>query len=308
MNELQLENGEKIVLPTMNENYGKFSDEELQSLPVGELQPEDWTQLTDYYYFDYDEFVEDTGLNEEIVNQIVFLDLLGWTIKSESYLNNHMMGGSVGGMRLLLKGEPMMNHPLHPNYKTESERLNYLYKMWKDEKKKLEDEKDWIELSWKVEKNGVLRWLFRKWDDIGDDKIRMEIFRNGYTSMEFPRTNIGYDFILSMLHKTDNTHLMMDEEEQKVYDELPDMVKVYRGVGLKDDEELETDDELGISWSISKEKGEWFSNRFWNNGYLIEGEVKKEHIYGYLNGRQEQEVIVEPRFIENIKITKTSRK
>ncbi|MDA8753836.1 hypothetical protein N9N24_05000, partial [Candidatus Marinimicrobia bacterium] len=121
-------------------------------------------------------------------------------------------------------------------------------------------------------------------------------------------TNIGYDFILSMLHKTDNTHLMMDEEEQKVYDELPDMVKVYRGVGLKDDEELETDDELGISWSISKEKGEWFSNRFWNNGYLIEGEVKKEHIYGYLNGRQEQEVIVEPRFIENIKITKTSRK
>ncbi|MDA8753105.1 hypothetical protein N9N24_01225, partial [Candidatus Marinimicrobia bacterium] len=106
MNELQLENGEKIVLPTMNENYGKFSDEELQSLPVGELQPEDWTHLTDYYYFDYDEFVEDTGLNEEIVNQIVFLDLLGWTIKSESYLNNHMMGGSVGGMRLLLKGEP----------------------------------------------------------------------------------------------------------------------------------------------------------------------------------------------------------
>jgi hypothetical protein len=276
--------------------------------------PEDWTHLTDYNYFEDEEFVEDTGLYEEIVNQIVYLGLLGgWVIKSDSSLNNHMLGDSIERFTEVLKGEPTWNNPFNPNqHKTESDRLNYIYDEWVKENKKLEDEKDWIGLSFNQDKNRVLFWLLQKWDDIGDDKIRMEIFRNGYTSMEFPRTNIGYDFILSILEKTDNTHLMMNEEEQKVYDELPDIVKVYRGIGLKEDEELDVwgwDEGLGISWTISKEKGEWFSNRFMNKKrYLIEGWVKKENIFGYLNGRKEEEVIVEPKFVGDREITENGIK
>jgi hypothetical protein len=75
--------------------------------------------------------------------------------------------------------------------------------------------------------------------------------------------------------------LMMNNKEKEVYNKLPEIVKVYRG-GV---------DDKGLSWSLSKEKAEWFANRF-DFGYeVFEKEINKSDILAYLNGRQEQEII-----------------
>lgn len=75
--------------------------------------------------------------------------------------------------------------------------------------------------------------------------------------------------------------LMMNDKEKEVYDNLPEIVRVYRG-GV---------DDKGLSWSLSREKAEWFANRF-DYGYeVFEKEIKKSDILAYLNGRQEQEII-----------------
>ena len=101
---------------------------------------------------------------------------------------------------------------------------------------------------------------------------------------------------------------MMNDEEKKVLDELPDVVKIYRGVNLKEGDELDTDDysyDMGISWTIDKERGEWFGNRFKGNDcYLLEGEVDKSDIFCYFNSRKENEVVIRPFDIRNLKVTK----
>jgi len=75
--------------------------------------------------------------------------------------------------------------------------------------------------------------------------------------------------------------LMMNNKETEVYNNLPETIKVYRG-GV---------DDKGLSWSLSREKAEWFANRF-DYGYeVFEKDIKKSDILAYLNGRQEQEII-----------------
>lgn len=82
----------------------------------------------------------------------------------------------------------------------------------------------------------------------------------------------------------------MDEADLTVLAGLPEEVLVYRGYkeGWNKD---------GISFSLSREKAEWFANRFNHLGVgkVWERKVKKSEIFAYLGGRQEQEVLILPK-------------
>ena len=265
--------------------------------------PEDWTYLTEYIY-DIEEFISETGIKEEIVEDIVFLDVFGWCIKSDSYLNNYTLGYSIDKVKDHLKGEPMSGGFFEETPKTESDRLNQLWKKYEERNKKLEEDKDYVSLSYNIDKNRRLWWLYTRWDEI-DEESRMSIFSDAYISMEFPRTNIGYGYIMEMLVLMKNPHLLMNKEEKEFYDNLPDKVKVYRGINLSDEDELDERLEhygLGISWTLDEEKGKWFRNRFFRKQrYLFEGLVDKKDIIVYLKSRGEEEVIINPINIKDIK-------
>jgi len=64
---------------------------------------------------------------------------------------------------------------------------------------------------------------------------------------------------------------------------LPNEMTVYRG-GEPD----------GFSWTLSRETGEWFSQRFGQDLPLCSMKVKKEDILFFTNDREESEVIVFP--------------
>ena len=84
---------------------------------------------------------------------------------------------------------------------------------------------------------------------------------------------------------------LMEKEDYEHYMSLPEKVKVYRGVS-------EYKYEKGLSWTQSKEKAEWFSQRYGAKGYVLEGEIDKEHIFAYFNGRKEQEIVCDFKMVE----------
>lgn len=84
---------------------------------------------------------------------------------------------------------------------------------------------------------------------------------------------------------------LMDEEEFAVYNELPDEITVYRGVGIGRSEK-------GLSWTQDRDTAEWFAHRFdrgGQEGYLLEGTIRKEDVLAYFNGRNEEEVVLDYR-------------
>ena len=99
-----------------------------------------------------------------------------------------------------------------------------------------------------------------------------------------------------------------------MYSGLSNKIKVYRGVCLDNDEVFDGKD-LGISWSISKNVGVWYSRRYYgfiknSKGYLISGEVDKEDVIMCCSNLDEGEIVVkgdiknilveEVKMIENI--------
>jgi hypothetical protein len=77
---------------------------------------------------------------------------------------------------------------------------------------------------------------------------------------------------------------LMDWDEQLALSSLSDTVKIYRGCqeGINED---------GISWTLKRDKAEWFANRFSNDGIVLEKEISKSDIIAVFTGRNEFEVI-----------------
>jgi len=78
---------------------------------------------------------------------------------------------------------------------------------------------------------------------------------------------------------------LMDWDENLAFSSLTDTVKVYRGCqkGIN---------ENGISWTLKREKAEWFATRFSKDGVVLEKEVSKEDILAVFTGRNEFEAVI----------------
>jgi hypothetical protein len=81
------------------------------------------------------------------------------------------------------------------------------------------------------------------------------------------------------------SNYLMSEEEDNAMRSLPQMVTIYRGTSFKN--------EKGLSWTLSKEKAEFFAQRFnASKGRVLEKQVDKDQILAVFLGRGESEVIL----------------
>lgn len=88
--------------------------------------------------------------------------------------------------------------------------------------------------------------------------------------------------------------LIMTDDESDEFRKLPDVVTVYRGVtGFNDSRDKVSS---ALSWTLSRETAEFFAKR-WKDvrGFVYECTTPKSHILALLNGRNEHEVILDPR-------------
>ena len=83
---------------------------------------------------------------------------------------------------------------------------------------------------------------------------------------------------------------LMNQEERAAYKSLEDIVTVYRGVTSYNVKNV----------TLDRDTAEWFAHRFGEEGTVYEAQIPKEHILAYFNGRNESEVVVDPKYLEQI--------
>lgn len=100
------------------------------------------------------------------------------------------------------------------------------------------------------------------------------------------------------LFKRADKKLLMSKEDYQVFVNLPAEFTVYRGVSP-------FGSPTGLSWTLSSETAEWFAKRFdssFRKGYVFEATAKKEDVLAYFNDRNEQEIVIDRKKLENVKI------
>ena len=97
---------------------------------------------------------------------------------------------------------------------------------------------------------------------------------------------------------------MMTAEERRALKRMPATLTIYRGFNGKGTWR-------GWSWTISKEKGEWFARRperpranSPSDPTLVEATVKKADVIAYITARNESEIVVDPKKVKIVSTTK----
>ena len=101
--------------------------------------------------------------------------------------------------------------------------------------------------------------------------------------------------LLSLFQKA-NPQALMNEEEYRQFQALEDTVTIYRGVTA-----YNAGSAKSLSWTLKRETAEWFAHRFGENGKVYQAQIDKSHIYALFTSRNEAEVIVDPKYLMNMK-------
>lgn len=123
------------------------------------------------------------------------------------------------------------------------------------------------------------------WDYMSD-KDRAETLKFAWITSENTNhdVNVNHHDIQKMFREVKKEYFMNELDFEK-YMDLSDEFIVYRGV-----QHNATED--GFSWTLSKEKAEWFASRFSNHGKVIERKVQKKDVFAYIDDLGEQEIIL----------------
>lgn len=123
-----------------------------------------------------------------------------------------------------------------------------------------------------------------------------EILADAWIRSENP--NMDKNFVkkslVDMFKKADQS-ILMDGEEKDVFDSFDDTVTIYRGVTSYNAKNIKA-----LSWTTEYQTAEWFAHRFGEEGTVYEAQISKEHILAFFNGRNESEVIVDPKYLTDI--------
>lgn len=122
-----------------------------------------------------------------------------------------------------------------------------------------------------------------------------EILKYAWTSTEFPHQSRVSDLI-DMFEQADQSK-MMDGIDRQKFDLLPDEIEVYRG--LQD----ERAKQKGLSWTTDKTVALWFATR-WKSpaGRLCVARIRKSHVFMYTESRNENEVVLNPKHLKNVRV------
>lgn len=98
--------------------------------------------------------------------------------------------------------------------------------------------------------------------------------------------NVSLKTAIEWFKEADKNYLM-DSTELDYFENLPDMVTIYRGVCIGHNPN-------GLSYTDNKDKAVWFAERFnTTEPKLLKAVVPKEYCLCYLNRRDEQEIVLD---------------
>ena len=129
-----------------------------------------------------------------------------------------------------------------------------------------------------------IAWCLDKRNKLSKKKY-WEIIRWLWTDTENVYEHFNEWLALLLDFDTKEVRKMMDKEDKKTFDSLPNDFVVYRG-----------GEHEHMSWTLSKEKAEWFRDRYkgLRDCKLFEKRIKKDEVLAYINARGEEEIILRP--------------
>lgn len=75
-----------------------------------------------------------------------------------------------------------------------------------------------------------------------------------------------------------------------------EMIPIFRGVTSYNASNVKA-----LSWSLSKKTAEWFAHRYNENGTVYSALIPASHILAYFAGRGEDEIVVDPSYLSEVK-------
>jgi len=138
--------------------------------------------------------------------------------------------------------------------------------------------------------------LYEVADQIESDVLYGKLLRDAW---------IGTEMFTDKLHMVEKlmahrgVKWMMTDQEKSRLKNMPSQFTVYRGAvaGLND---------LGWSWTLNRKTAIWFAKRFCDgDAVLYEVTVKKETPLALIEARGEEEVILDPRALDPLRIETT---
>jgi len=129
-----------------------------------------------------------------------------------------------------------------------------------------------------------------------DVKDFSEYLADYWVSTESPNSdpNFSKKQLARMFAQADKRYLMT-AEEYKQYCLLPETLTIYRGVPSHNSRNVKA-----LSWTLDRNKAEWFAHRFGEEGTVYEAEIAKDHVLAFFTSRNEAEVVVDPAHLQNI--------
>lgn len=119
-----------------------------------------------------------------------------------------------------------------------------------------------------------------------------------WTLVEFTNSdaNISPNQFVSIFKKT-TKELLMNKDELLAYNNLDDLVTVYRGVKPKSSTKA-------LSWTTDISIAKWFADRWEKNGKVYKAQIPKKYIFAYFLSRGEFEVVLDYHKLENVEEVK----
>jgi hypothetical protein len=126
-----------------------------------------------------------------------------------------------------------------------------------------------------------------------------------WVESENPNQDANVDSLMAISwFKIADKNFMMSEDELNVFNNLPENLTIYRGVGVGRKK-------MGLSWTENYIKAVWFAGRFnrdGKQGYVLKAEINKNGILAYFNSRNEDELVVDTMYLKNIETIKPEMK
>lgn len=124
-----------------------------------------------------------------------------------------------------------------------------------------------------------------------------EMLADAWITSENPNQdiNVRLSTAAKWFRKADK-HVLMDDDEYTVYENLPETFTVYRGVAVGRNP-------AGMSWTRNIMTATWFAHRFdkeEKTGYVQSATAHKEDVLAYFNRRNEDELVISKRSLTDI--------
>ena len=100
---------------------------------------------------------------------------------------------------------------------------------------------------------------------------------------------------LTAMFKAADRNMMMRDSDKELFSSLDDCVTIYRGVT-----DYNRTNIRALSWSLDYKTAQWFAGRFDQEGTVYQATINKKDILAVFTGRNESEIIVDPKCLQNI--------